>query len=61
MYAKQFKVPSLNTQSLRPGSYAPALYTDIVKQGLLKSGLFLFILTKLNFNKTHKAVNIDLI
>jgi hypothetical protein len=41
MYAKQFKVPPLNTlTSHLPGTYTPALYTNVVKYELLQSDFF---------------------
>jgi len=47
MYAKQFKVPPLNTPTSHlPGTYTPALYTSVVKHGLLQSEFFFFISTK---------------
>jgi hypothetical protein len=50
MYAKQLKVSPLNTlTSHLPGTYNPALYTNVVKHGLLQSEFF--FLSQPSFNK----------
>jgi hypothetical protein len=52
MYAKQLKVSPLNTlTSHLPCTYNPALYTNVVKHGLLQSEFFFYlnqVSTKIN-------------
>jgi hypothetical protein len=52
MYSKQLKVSPLNTlTSHLPGTYNPALYTNVVKHGLLQSEFFFYlnqVSTKIN-------------
>jgi hypothetical protein len=60
MYAKQFKVPPLDTPTSHlSGTYTPALYTNVVKHGLLQSDFFFnLIQVSTKINKTVNQINL---